>query len=386
MKRSVTSLLASVISIIVGLIAGLIVLLCFDARWTGWGMNMLLTSGISKLGKVLYQSAPIMMTGLGVGFAFKTGLFNIGATGQYTVGSFFALYSALVLGLPWYLCLLMAMLGGALWGSIPGLFKAYFNVNEVITSIMFNWIGLFTVNLIWSNLPKYIETGNRTRALTSSSAYSSAIIPKLGLDEAFNSTYMNIGVFIAVIIAIIMWVVLTKTTFGYELQACGSNRNASIYAGINAKRNIVLSMMISGALAGIGGGLYYLSGQGQYTILKELLSAGFDGIPVALLAASHPIGTIFSAIFISYIRVGGESMQTHYVMEIIDIITSVIIYLSAFSLLMRGIITKVIGGRRSNGAEGAPCTAGDGGLGILPPKAARDAAHDSDTEKEDSEK
>lgn len=384
MKRNMTSLLASIVSIIVGLIAGLIVLLCFDARWTGWGMKMLLTSGISKMGKVLYQSAPIMMTGLGVGFAFKTGLFNIGATGQYTVGSFFALYSALVLGLPWYLCLLMAMLGGALWGSIPGLFKAYFNVNEVITSIMFNWIGLFAVNLIWSNLPKYIETGNRTRALTSSSAYSSAIIPKLGLDEVFDSTYMNIGVFIAIIFAIIMWVILTKTTFGYELQACGSNRNASVYAGINAKRNIVLSMMISGALAGIGGGLYYLSGQGQYTILKELLGAGFDGIPIALLASSHPIGTIFSAIFISYIRVGGESMQTHYVMEIIDIITSVIIYLSAFSLLMRGIIIKVIGGKRSRCGE--PCAAGDGGFGILPPSAAQNAANESGIGEEDDEK
>lgn len=383
MRKNMTSLLASIVSIIVGLIAGLVVLLCFDARWTGWGMSTLLTSGVSKIGKVLYQSAPIMMTGLGVGFAFKTGLFNIGASGQYTVGSFFALYSALVLELPWYVCLIMAMIGGALWGSIPGLFKAYFNVNEVITSIMFNWIGLFAVNLIWSNLPEYIETGNRTRALTSSSAYSDAIIPKLGLDEVFNSTYMNISIFIAIIIAVIMWVILTKTTFGYELQACGSNRNASIYAGINARRNIVLSMMISGALAGIGGGLYYLSGQGQYTILKELLSAGFDGIPIALLAASHPIGTIFSAVFVSYIRVGGESMQTHYVMEIIDIITSVIIYLSAFSLLMRSIIARVIAGRRSRKAAAQLCAAGDAGVGALPTDVVEGAASESDTEKEE---
>jgi simple sugar transport system permease protein len=137
-------------------------------------------------------------------------------------------------------------------------------------------------------------------------------------------------------------------TFGYELKACGFNKDASIYAGINAKRNIVWSMVISGALAGIGGGIYYLSGTAQYTLVKSLLTMGFNGIPVALLGASSPIGIIFAAIFISYIQVGGEALQPEYAKEIIDIIIAVIIYLSAFSLLVKGILSRVMKGDTSN--------------------------------------
>jgi general nucleoside transport system permease protein len=151
---------------------------------------------------------------------------------------------------------------------------------------------------------------------------------------------MNISIFIAIAFAIIAWIILSKTTFGYELKACGYNRNASVYAGINAKRNIVLSMVIAGAFAGIGGGLYFLAGTGQYTLVKSLLAAGFNGIPVALLATSSPIGTIFSAFFVSYIQVGGDAMQPDFVREIIDIIISVIIYLAAFALLTRELLAR----------------------------------------------
>ena len=151
---------------------------------------------------------------------------------------------------------------------------------------------------------------------------------------------MNISIFISIAFAVILWVVLSKTTFGYELKACGFNRNASVYAGINAKRNIVLSMVIAGALSGIGGGLYYLAGTGQYTLLKSLLNMGFNGIPVALLASSHPLGTIFSTLFVSYIQVGGDAMQPEFVKEIIDMIIAVIIYLAAFSLLVRELLNR----------------------------------------------
>ena len=169
-----------------------------------------------------------------------------------------------------------------------------------------------------------------------------------------DSNYMNAGIFIAALFAILMFVILDKTTFGYELKACGYNRNASIYAGINAKKNIIFSMLIAGGLSGLGGGLYYLAGTGQYTLLKSLLAAGFNGIPVALLATSHPIGTIFSALFVSYIQVGGDAMQPEFVKEIIDIIISVIIYLAAFSLLMRGLLLR----RRHPGAGGVKSIAG----------------------------
>lgn len=342
-----TSILASLISIGVGLIIGLILLFVLNARAAGGAFISLISTGFrssDKFAKVLYQAAPLIMTGLSVGFAFKTGLFNIGATGQYTVGSAFALIGAIQFQLPWYVCLLLAMIGGAFWGVFPGLFKALFNVNEVITSIMFNWIAMFAVNLTINNLPmmlaKYWGGAQMDRTANLAQANPNALIPRLGLDVLMKSNYMNISIFIAILFAIVAWIILSKTTFGYELKACGYNRNASIYAGINAKRNIVLSMVIAGAFAGVGGGLYFLAGTGQYTLLKQLLAAGFNGIPVALLATSNPVGTIFSAFFVSYIQVGGNAMQPDFVKEIIDIIISVIIYLAAFALLTRELLTR----------------------------------------------
>ena len=141
----------------------------------------------------------------------------------------------------------------------------------------------------------------------------------------------------------VIWVILTKTTFGYELRACGLNKNGAIYAGISAKRNIVLSMVIAGGLAGLGGGLYFLAGGAQYTLEQSILSTGFDGISVALLANSNPIGCIFSAIFIAFLRLGGIAMQSQgYATEATDIVMSVIIYLAAVSLLIRLKLTKLI--------------------------------------------
>jgi len=346
-KRGVASFTASVISIIIGMIFGYFLLLSFDSTNALYGLKQILFAGFKspeKIAKVLYQAAPLMMTGLSVGFAFKTGLFNIGASGQYLMGAAFALYTGIVLQQPWWVAMVAAALGGAIWGSIPGLCKALFNVNEVITSIMFNWIGLFAVNLFLSNTPKiladYYGAANPDRTADLSAANVKAIIPTLGLDKLFGSTFMNISIVITSVIAIIAFIIISKTTFGYELKACGLNKNASIYAVINAKRNIFLSMLISGSFAGIGGGIYYLSGTAQYTIEKVLLNMGFNGIPVALLASSNPIGTIFSALFISYIQVGGDAMQPEFAKEIIDIIISVIIYLSAFSLLIKGLITR----------------------------------------------
>ena len=377
---AVVSVIASVVAILIGLVVGTILLFIFDSSNALYGLKQLLTTGFrstSLLGKVFYQAAPLMLTGLSVGFAFKTGLFNIGASGQYVIGTLCALMCGIVFQLPWWVCIIAAAIGGAVWGLFPGLFKALFNVNEVITSIMFNWIGLFLTNLICSNTPSILANyygdvnADRTAALIK--ANPSAIIPTLGLDKLMNSTYMNMSIIITVIFAIIMWVVLTKTTFGYELKACGSNRNASIYAGINAKRNIVLSMVIAGALSGLAGSIYYLSGTSAYVMTKTLPAMGFNGIPVALLANSNPIGTIFAALFISYIKVGGEYMQPEFAMEMVDIIIAAIIYLSAFSLLMRNLILKAMTGKKR--AKEQPAAAaetatavqpGDTGTEILP--------------------
>ena len=369
MKKGFLSVLASVISILVGLLFGLLLLLAVNPAMAFPKFGELLTAGLSslpKLAKVLYQAAPLIMTGLSVAFAFKTGLFNIGASGQYTVGAFCALACAIIFQMPWWVCLLAAFVAGAVWGFFPGLFKALFNVNEVITSIMFNWIGMMAVNLLCMNLKNangdlvmlpvaWVSSPIKDRTASLSYANPGAIIPKCGLDTLFKSNYMNISIFIAILVAVALWVILNRTTFGYELKACGYNKNASIYAGINAKRNIVLSMVISGAMAGLGGGLYYLAGTADYTIQKTLLSMGFNGISVALLATSNPIGTIFSALFISYIQVGGESLQPVYAKEMIDIIIAVIIYLSAFALLTKTILSRYLRTDKGNvNAEPAP--------------------------------
>lgn len=342
-NQGAISLMASVTSIIIGLLFGYLLLLVLDAKNASAGMINMLTNGFRIIGNVLYSATPLIMVGLSVAFAFKVGLFNIGASGQYTLGAVAALLCAINFQLPWYVCVIAAAVGGAVWGAVPGLLKAFFNVNEVITSIMMNWIGMNFANLLISNIPKMLastwgaSSSDRTAALGGQyAANEAAIIPKGGLDKLFNYGSLNIGLLIAVVIAIGIWVILTKTTFGFELRACGLNRNGAIYAGINAKKNIIFSMIIAGALSGVGGGLYFLAGGAQFTLIQEILPTGFDGISVALLANSNPIGCIFSAIFISYLRLGGIAMQSQgFATEATDIVISVIIYLAAFSLLLR---------------------------------------------------
>ena len=354
-SEAFVSVAASLICIVIGLLLGLVALAVINVEHAfGDGLMVILTSGLKSarnMGTVLANGAPLIMTGLSVGFAFKTGLFNIGAAGQYTLGAFGALYCALVLQLPWYLCLLAAMVLGAIWGAIPGFFKAYLNINEVITSIMFNWIGLYMVNDIMygkGKSPMYDISTTKTYSLRKVAPQS--MIPSCGMSGLFgNLQSVTIAIFIAVFFALVVYIVLSKTTFGFELKACGFNKNAAQYAGINDKRNIILSMTIAGALAGIGAGLYYLSTVAEWNpqVSTALPAIGFNGISAALLACSNPIATIFSSLFISYITVGGTKLSTqYYTKEIADVITALIIYLCAFSLLFKNKIRAALSGRR----------------------------------------
>lgn len=354
-SEAFVSVAASLICIVIGLLLGLVALAVINVEHAfGDGLMVILTSGLKSarnMGTVLANGAPLIMTGLSVGFAFKTGLFNIGAAGQYTLGAFGALYCAIVLQLPWYLCLLAAMVLGAIWGAIPGFFKAYLNINEVITAIMFNWIGLYLVNDIMYGKGKgamYDLSTTKTYSLRKVAPQS--MIPSCGMSGVFgNLQSVTIAIFIAVFLAIVVYIVLSKTTFGFELKACGFNKNAAQYAGINDKRNIILSMTIAGALAGIGAGLYYLSTVAEWNpqVSTSLPAIGFNGISAALLACSNPIATIFSSLFISYITVGGTKLSTqYYTKEIADVITALIIYLCAFSLLFKNKIRAALFGRR----------------------------------------
>ena len=365
----VSSLLASLTCILMGLVIGFLALLILGwitlaqdgntvsfgemlgKTWNS-GFKAILSGGFYKTANAMgmgvrteiLQAAPLIMTGLSVAFAFKTGLFNIGAAGQYTVGAYFALFGAIVLKLPWWACLLASAIGGAIWGAIPGFFKAYLNVNEVITAIMFNWIGLYGVNtLIYQGGSGPMYNTNTTKTYTIKQVSPDSLLPTfnipIGDKGYFGKMFLpTIGIFIAIAVA-----VLNKTVFGYELKACGFNKNAAKYAGINDRKNIILSMTIAGALAGLGAGLFYLSGSKEWEPLvsTSLPATGFNGISVALLASSNPIGCIFSAIFISHITVGGGFMDAGiFPSEVSSIISGVVIYLCAFSLLFRSGIRK----------------------------------------------
>lgn len=356
LKIGADGFLSSLIAIISGLLFGLIILLFSNAKEAVPAFFTILAggfnTGISGIGQVLYIATPIIMTGLSVGFAFKTGLFNIGASGQFTFGAYAAIHigvkwTFLPDSIHWLVALLGAMVAGAIWGILPGLLKAISNVNEVITSIMMNYIGMYLVNmLIVRNV--YDQLRNQSQLVPPSS-----VLPKAGLDKLFQTRNINIGIFIAILMVVVVYIILQKTTFGYELKACGYSPDASKYAGINAKRNVVLSMVIAGALSGIGGGLLYLSGTGKaLQVLDVLASQGFSGISVALLGMSHPIGILFSGLFIAHITVGGSNMQLYsFVPEVIDIIISAIIYCGAFSLLFKNVIEKVRYNRANRGKE-----------------------------------
>lgn len=285
-------------------------------------------------GTTLVKASALLMCSLSVLFAYKVGLFNIGAAGQYVVGAGACLYLGVGLGMPWYVCLLAAVLAAALVGAISGALKAYFNVNEVISCIMLNWIGLYCVNMLLSRVKE--QSTPYTKSLSSTN--KSALLPTLGLDKLFsNNEFVTLGVVLAVVMAVLIWVVLEKTKFGYELKATGMNKQAARYCGMREKTNIILTMMIAGGLAGFGAGIFYLTGIEQWMVQQTSVPAmGFNGIAAAFLGGLNPIGTIFSSYFIQHITSGGTYVdKTMYCTQISDLISAFIIYLCGFVLFFK---------------------------------------------------
>ena len=361
------SVIASLICIIAGILVGWVVLLIlaltsekipiFDA-FKGLGIILagpFASGGSSNIafvfGDMLFEAAPLLMTGLSVAIAFKTGLFNIGAPGQYLMGATGSIIVALSIPTTpqtafwvWLLALVVGMLCGMLWGLIPGVFKAFLNVNEVIVCIMTNWIAANIVSWVFANNKQFINTAGGKTAYTLSTASNGVTTPKLGLDTIFPGSNIDIGIFIAVAIAIGIFILMSKTTLGYELKACGHNKNAAKYAGMNEKRNIMLSMAIAGGLAAIGASLYYLNGGAElaWNTYGKLPDTGFNGIPVALLASNNPLGVIFSSVFLRFIDKGGYNLAgfTSYNEYVSDLIIALIIYFAGFSKLIKDIISR----------------------------------------------
>ena len=341
---------SSILAIVVGLLLGLVILLVSNPSQAIAGFITILlgglNGGLTGIGQMFYIATPIILTGLSVGFAFKTGLFNIGTAGQFIVGAFCAVFVSVKFtflppGIHWPVAVLAGLLGGALWAFIPGLLKAYFNVNEVISTIMMNYIGMYLVNLL---VVQTIYNSFKNQSMD-----PIAVIPNWGLDKLFGGSSINAGIIIAITAAILIHLLLNKTVFGFELKACGFNKDAALYAGINARRGVVLSMVIAGALSGLGGALLYLSATGKSIEVVDVLAAeGFTGIPVALLGLSHPLGILLSGFFIAHLSLGGFYAQAYdFKPEIIGIITSVIIYFSAFSLVVKNLYERLAAGRKS---------------------------------------
>ena len=352
----VQTILASLLCIVLGLLVGFVVLLLINhtvnpdtGTLYAWEAIVVIVKNFWKynseaaqlkyLGNTLVKTAPLLMCGLSVLFAYKVGLFNIGAAGQYVVGAGAALYCALAWNLPWYVCLLAAALAGALLACISGALKAYCNVNEVISCIMLNWISLYAVN----SLLMTVKDGNSPYTIKLAQGNPSAMLPSLGLEKLFsNNRYVTIAIPMAVVIAILIWVLLSKTKLGYELKATGLNKNAAKYCGMREKYNTILTMGIAGALAGIGAGFMFLSGFEEWAVSQSAVPAmGFNGIAAAFLGGLHPLGTIFASFFIQHITFGGAYVdRSMYSSQISDLISAVIIYMCGFVLFFRQVMTR----------------------------------------------
>ena len=365
-KDGFQTLLASLLCILGGLALGYLVLWIIEPSGA-WNAILAVVKNYmvypevlqpKYLGQSLVRTAPLLMCALSVLFAYKVGMFNIGAAGQYVAGACAALYCALAWKQPWYICLLAAMAAGALLGAISGALKTYCNVNVVISGIMLNWITLYMTNLILGT----VKTPNSPYTFGLRGMNPEALIPQMDLHLYFNNEKsVTIAIPIAVAMAVVVWVVLNKTKFGYELKATGFNYNAAKYAGMKENQNIILTMLISGALAGMGAALLYLTGIEEWeTTISSVPAMGFNGIAVAFLGGLSPIGSILAAYFIQHITLGGAMVDTtHYSAQISSLISSLIIFLCAFVAFFKLAIQNNI--RKGDEKRAAKKAAKEGG-------------------------
>ena len=344
------SLIASLVCIILGLFLGFIVLLFINPKGAFTAILAVIknfmtyarpATRLKYFGNTLVKTAPLLMCALSILFSYKVGLFNIGCSGQYTAGTCAALYAALKWGWSWLPCLVLAIIAGAVAGAIVGFLKSSCNVNEVMSGIMLNWIILYGTNTILSQVK---ETASPYTLQVESKA-PQALLPSLGLGNLFsNNKYVTIAIPLAIILAVVVMIILDKTKFGFELRATGLNKHAAKYCGMAEKRNMILSLVISGALAGIGAAFFYLTGFEQWECTASTVPAmGFNGIAATFLGGLHPIGTIFSAFFIQHITIGGAYVdKTMYCSQISDLIASLIIYLCGFVMIFKIVLNKIL--------------------------------------------
>ena len=348
-RPGVQTFLASIICAVLGIVMGFIILLFMNPEHAAEGMWAILKNFFKYdnnmntlmyyFGSTLVKSVPLILCAEAILFAYKAGLFNIGAAGQYTVGILASLYTSIALEWNWFFCVLAAIVAGALWGFVSGFLKATCNVNEVIAGIMMNWIGLYLTNIILGS--ETVMDQSKSETYNISSVNANGLLPEFIRDFFGNNQYMTIAIPLTIIVAILIMFVLNKTTFGYELKATGNNKDAANYAGMNAKRNIILTLMISGAISGMAASMYYLTGIEHYKIASSVPSMGFNGIAVAFLGGLNPIGSILAGFFVEYITLGGQYLNTNYYNpQVADLMVAIIIYLCGFVLFFRSILNR----------------------------------------------
>ncbi len=340
-----SQLLTTALAILLGLLCGAILIIVSDLL-AGNDLNLMLPieayaallegslGSVQALGATLNNATPLIFAGLAVAFGFRAGLFNIGANGQFLFGAFFAVVVGTMPIAPFPLHLFLALAagfaGGAFWGFIPGLLKAWRGAHEVVTTIMLNFIAYQLLNLLASTMFRDpAATFPKTRD----------VLPSAQLPILIADTRLHAGILLGLLAAFIVWFVLFKTTLGFEIRTVGINPFAARYAGIRPGFITVLTMSISGGLAGLGGATVNLGVTKTYPA-EYLINYGFDGIAVALLGRAHPVGVVGAAFLFGALRAGAGSMQraTAIPTDIITIVQAFIILFVAAEPVLRRVI------------------------------------------------
>ncbi|MGI5946704.1 MAG: ABC transporter permease [Lachnospiraceae bacterium] len=345
-KKSIlnSNALYTFIAMVVGFLVGAIFLLV--AKLSPAEVYAKLFNGVFSKPKfmvwaVIYAS-PLIFTGLSVAFSFRTGVFNIGAEGQFVVGSLAAVLVGILVDVPAVihvpLCILAAAAAGALWGSVVGYLKVKKGINEVLLFIMFNWIAFYLSNYVVNLEAIHKEGGGEA---TKDILESAQILLPESIRQMTGCSSANFGIFMAIFAAVLIWFIINKTTLGYQLRAVGFNRNAAEYGGINANRAVMTAMAISGCLAGLGGAVQTLGMSMRISQFATQESFGFQGITVALIAGSNPIGCIFSGLFYGAMKYGGSKLSLiNAPSEVVDIIMGTIILFIAISHVFKKLALK----------------------------------------------
>lgn len=342
MSKRLINILTPLIALLLGMIVGTIIMVvsgydpvaAYTALWEGAFGNSY------YIGEVIRQVTPYILAGLAVAFAFKVGLFNIGVEGQFIVGWFASVWVGIAFHLPKFihlpLAILAAIVAGALWAFIPGLLKARFRVHEVIVTIMMNYIALYVTNYFIQDI---ITKGKeRTPNVPDSASLASPWLQSLT-----QYSRLHWGIILAILCCFIMWFILEKTSFGFEMRAVGFNQHAAHYAGMSVNKSIILSMVISGAFAGLAGAMEGLGTFGYIAVKSAFTGVGFNGIAVSLLGGNSAIGVFFAACLFGSLEVGSLNMPlaSGVPNELVDIIIALIVFFVASSYFIRKFLERI---------------------------------------------